>query len=88
MAKYDILRSEKDMAGKIQIWVDTGDGVEIFRSPDLPSSKEIQEIVDKHLAAKAIIIEEEVKRVDEEIARLTAKKQELEKAIPGTKEKE
>jgi len=86
MAKYDILRSEKDMAGKIQIWVDTGDGVEIFRSPDLPSSKEVQEIVDKHLAAKKSIAEDELKRIDEEIARLTARKQELEKAAPAGKE--
>lgn len=77
--KYDILRQETDMAGKIRLWVDLGNGqVQILKFGKMPGKGIIQAEVDKVLAQPALDKMRELETIDQEIARLQERKAQLE----------
>lgn len=47
--KYQILRTETDLAGNLQVWVDLGNGrTEIFKFKQEPTESVIRETVDRY----------------------------------------
>lgn len=76
--KYQILRQETDMAGKIRCWVDIGnDEVQIFKFQKESKIKEIKTEVDKLIASQPTK-EQELKQINQEISRLEERKKQLE----------
>ena len=80
MAKYQTLRKEKDIAGKIRVWVDMGnEEVQILKFQKNPKAEEIRTEVDRFLMAKKIDKQTELETINQEIARLEERKKQLEK---------
>lgn len=77
--KYEILRQEEDLAGKIRVWVDTGKETQVLKFSKIPTETEIRAEVDKFLSAKEINKQSEIEAIDREIIRLQERKQQLEK---------
>ncbi len=79
MAKYQILRQEKDMAGKIMVWVDmSNDEVQIFKFSKTPIETEVKNVVDNFIASKETEKQRELEMIDEQITLLTERKKQLE----------
>lgn len=76
MAKYDILRTEKDVSGKTRVWVDVGGEVQIFKFDKKPTTAALKNEVDKFLASKPTM-DQEIQEIDRQISELTEKKQRL-----------
>jgi len=80
MAKYQTLRKEKDIAGKIRVWVDMGnEEVQILKFQKDPKEKEIKTEVDRFLSARETDKQAELETINQEIARLEERKKQLEK---------
>jgi len=76
--KYDVLRTEKDMSGKIRVWVDTGNKaeVQVLKFSQKPTLTEIKTAIDK---VKEPTKEEQIIEIDNQIKFLSERKIELEK---------
>jgi len=80
MAKYQTLRKEKDIAGKIRVWVDMGnEEVQILKFQKDPKAKEIKTEVDRFLSIKETDKQAELEMINQEIARLEERKKQLKK---------
>ena len=83
MAKYQILRQEKDMAGKIMVWVDmSNDEVQIFKFSKTPIETEVKNVVDNFIASKETEKQRGLEMIDEQITLLTERKKQLETPKP------
>lgn len=79
MAKYQILRQEKDMAGKIRVWVDMGnDEIQIFKFGKVSTIDEVKKAVDNLIIGREAEKQRELEMVNEQIDRLTERKKQLE----------
>ena len=80
--KYQILRKEIDIAGKIRVWVDIGNGeVQIFKFSKEPVLQEIRDVVDNLLMARQREKEKELEMINQQINDLTKRKEFLESKI-------
>lgn len=80
--KYQILRKETDIAGKIRVWVDIGNSeVQIFKFSKEPVSQEIRSVVDNLLIARQREKEKELEMINQQINDLTKRKEFLEKEV-------
>jgi len=77
--KYEILRKETDISGKIRAWVDMGNGeVQILKFQKDPMAAEVKTEVDRFLTARETAKQSEVEAINQEIVRLEDRKKQLE----------
>jgi len=80
--KYQILRKEIDMSGKIRVWVDMGNGeTQILKFPKKPTVAEVKTEVDRFLSTKEMNKQNELEMTNRQIADLEARKKQLEAKI-------
>lgn len=80
--KYQILRKETDISGKMRVWVDIGNGeTQILKFSKEPIAVEVKTEVDRFITSKEIGKQKELEIIKEQIASLEERKKQLETEI-------
>lgn len=80
--KYQILRKETDIAGKIRVWVDVGnEEIQIFKFQKTPIAAKVETEVDRFIIGKEINKQRELEIINEQIVNLEERKEQLELEI-------